>query len=117
VRRALTEENSLFRILSRSNPPVQWETLSLDRIIPLAPPSSPGAKDGFFCKAVPLHGSFPDYVSDSLKRNFPPEEAVIGLQLVQKDKRFFYASIVPGLGASSQHSVYQRDQAVLDVTL
>src|SRR5207248_1729537 len=28
VRRALTEENSLFRILSRSNPPVQWETLS-----------------------------------------------------------------------------------------
>src|SRR2546430_5266846 len=70
VRRALTEENSLFRILSRSNPPVQSETRSLDRIIPLALPSSPGAKDGLFCKAVPLLGSFPDYVSDSIKRNF-----------------------------------------------
>jgi len=116
VRRALTEENSLFRILSRSNPPVQWETLSLDRIIPLAPPSSPGAKDGLFCKAVPLLGGFPDYVSDSLKRSFPPEEAVIGLQLVHKDKRFFYAPSVPGLGESSQHSVAESDLALLDGT-
>ena len=116
VRRALTEENSLFRVLSRSSPPVQWETLSLGRIIPLAPPSSPGAKDGLFCKAVPLLGSFPDYVSDSLKRNFPPEEAVIGLQLVQKDKRFFYAPSVPGLGESSQHSVDESDLALLDGT-
>jgi len=116
VRRALTEENSLFRILSRSNPPVQWETLSLDRIIPLAPPSSPGAKDGLFCKAVPLLGGFPDYVSDSLKRSFPPEEAVIGLQLVHKDRRFFYAPIVTGLGESSQHSVAESDLALLDGT-
>jgi len=116
VRRALTEENSLFRVLSRSSPPVQWETLLLGRIIPLAPPSSPGAKDGLFCKAVPLLGSFPDYVSDSLKRNFPPEEAVIGLQLVQKDKRFFYAPSVPGLGESSQHSVDESDLALLDGT-
>src|SRR5260370_16062473 len=56
VRRILTEENSLFRVLTRSNPPVRWETLPLDRLIPLVPASSPGAKDGFFCKAVPLLG-------------------------------------------------------------
>src|SRR5260370_5056564 len=41
VRRILTEENSLFRVLMRSNPPVQWDTLSLERLIPLTPPSSP----------------------------------------------------------------------------
>jgi len=116
VRRALTEENSLFRILSRSNPPVQWETLSLDRIIPLAPPSSPGAKDGLFCKAVPLLGSFPDYVSDSLKPNFRPEEGVIRLQLVQKDKQFFYAPSVPDLRESSQHSVDESDLSLLNGT-
>src|ERR1700704_1299208 len=91
VRRILMEENSLFRVLERSNPPVRWETLPLDRLIPLVPPSSPGAKDGFFCKAVPLLGGFPDYVSDSLKGNFPAEEAVIGLQLVHNEKRVFYA--------------------------
>jgi pyrroloquinoline quinone biosynthesis protein B len=116
VRRILTEENSLFRVLTRSNPPVRWETLPLDRLIPLVSPSSPGAKDGLFCKAVPLLGGFPDYVSDSLKGSFPPEEAVVGLQLVHKEKRFFYAPSVPGLGEDWQRSVEESDLALLDGT-
>jgi pyrroloquinoline quinone biosynthesis protein B len=116
VRRILTEENSLFRVLARSNPPVRWETLPLDRLIPLVPPSSAGAKDGFFCKAVPLLGSYPDYVSDSLKGSFPPEEAVIGLQLVHKEKRFFYAPSIPGLGEGWQRSVDECELALLDGT-
>ena len=116
VRRILTEENSLFRVLMRSSPPVRWDTLPLDRLIPLVAPSSPSAKDGFFCKAVPLLGGFPDYVSDSLKGNFPPEEAVIGLQLVHKEKRFFYAPSVPGVGENWQRSVDESDLALLDGT-
>jgi pyrroloquinoline quinone biosynthesis protein B len=116
VRRILTEDNSLFRVLTRSTPPVRWETLPLDRLIPLVPPSSYGAKDGFFCKAVPLLGSFPDYVSESLKGSFPPEEAVIGFQLVHKEKRFFYAPSVPGLGEEWQRSVDESDLALLDGT-
>src|SRR6266566_2880737 len=39
VRRILTEENSLFRVLARSNPPARWDSLPLDRLFPLAPPS------------------------------------------------------------------------------
>jgi len=35
VRRALTEENSLFRVLSRSSPPVQWETREHQRGRPM----------------------------------------------------------------------------------
>jgi len=116
VRRILTEENGIFRVLARSNPPVRWDTLSLDRLIPLAPPSSAGAKDGLFCKAVPLLGSFPDYVSDSLKGSFPPEEAVIGLQLVHKEKRFFYAPGIQGLGENWQRTVDESDLAFLDGT-
>ena len=116
VRRILTEENGLFRVLTRSNPPVRWDTLAPDRLIPLVPPSSPGAKDGFFCKAVPLHGGFPDHVSDLLKSSFPPEEAVLGLQLVHKEKRFFYAPSVPGLGEDWQRSVDESDLALLDGT-
>jgi pyrroloquinoline quinone biosynthesis protein B len=116
VRRILTEENSLFRVLTRSNPPVRWDTLPLDRLIPLVPPSSPGAKDGFFCKAVLLLGGFPDYLSDSLKGSFPPEDAVIGLQLVHKEKRFFYAPSIPGLGEDWQRSVDESDLALLDGT-
>jgi pyrroloquinoline quinone biosynthesis protein B len=116
VRRILTEENGIFRVLARSNPPVRWDTLPLDRLIPLAPPSSAGAKDGLFCKAVPLLGSFPDYVSDSLKGSFPPEEAVIGLQLVHKEKRFFYAPGIQGLGEDWQRTVDESDLAFLDGT-
>ena len=116
VRRILTEENSLFRVLTRSNPPVRWDTLALDRLIPLVPPSSLGAKDGLFCKAVPLLGGFPDYVSDSLKGSFPLEDAVIGLQLVHKEKRFFYAPSVPGVGDDWQRSVDESDLALLDGT-
>jgi pyrroloquinoline quinone biosynthesis protein B len=116
VRRILTEENSLFRVLARSNPPVRWDSLSLDRITPLASPTSPGAKDGLFCKAVPLFGGFPDYVSDPIKRSLPPEEAVIGLQLVHKEKRLFYAPSYSGLGEDWQRAVDESDLALLDGT-
>jgi len=116
VRRILTEENSLFRVLSRSIPPVKWEPLPLDRLIPLVPPTALGAKDGLFCKAVPLLGGFPDYVSDSLRGSLPPEEAVIGVQLVHKEKRFFYGPSVAGQGEEWQRTVDESDLALLDGT-
>ncbi len=116
VRRILTQENSLFRVLSRSNPPVRWDTLALDRLFPLAPPSSSGMKDTLFCKAVPLIGSYPDYVSDSLRQDLLPEEAVIGLQLVHKEKRFFYGPSLPGMGEDWQRCVDECDLALLDGT-
>jgi len=116
VRRILTEENSLFRVLARSNPPARWDSLPLDRLFPLAPPSGPGKKDGFFCAAVSLMGSFPDYVGESLRRSLPPEEAVIGLQLLQKEKRLFYAPSLSGVGEDWQRFVDESDLALVDGT-
>ena len=116
VKRILTEENSLFRVLARSSPQIRWETLALDRIIPLVAPSAPGKKDGFFCKAVQLLGSFPDYVGDALKNSFPPEEAVVGIQLVHQEKRFFYGPSLPGVGEGWQRSIDESDLALLDGT-
>jgi pyrroloquinoline quinone biosynthesis protein B len=116
VRRILTEENSLFRVLTRSNPPVRWENLPVDRLLPLLPPSSPGMKDGFFCKAVPLLGNFPDYVSDSLRGSLPPEEATIGIQLIHKEKRLFFAPGLPGIGEEWRRHVDESDLALLDGT-
>jgi len=116
VRRILTEENSIFRVLTRSNPPVRWDNLQLDRIFPLVPASSPGAKDGFFCKAVPLFGSFPDYLSDALRHSLSPEDAVVGLQFVHKEKRFFYAPSLPGVGEDWRRTVDESDLALIDGT-
>jgi pyrroloquinoline quinone biosynthesis protein B len=116
VRRILTEENSVFRVLERSNPPVRWETLPLNRLVLLAPETSPGMNDAFFCKAVPLGGNFPDFVNDSFERILPREEAVIGLLLMHKEKKLFYAPSLPGIGEDWQRSVDESDLALLDGT-
>ncbi len=110
------QENSLFRTLTRSNPPVRWEVLSLDRLVPLVAHAQPGAKDNLFCKAVPLGGSFPDYVSDQLRRSLPEDEAVIGLQFMQRDKRFLYAPSLPGRGEDWKRRVGESQLAFLDAT-
>jgi pyrroloquinoline quinone biosynthesis protein B len=116
VRRILTEENSLFRVLARSNPPVKWETLPLDRLMPLIPASPADRKSGLFCKAVSLNGGFPDYVSESLRNSLAPEEAVIGLSLVSKEKKLFYAPNLLGIGDQWLRCVEESDLALLDGT-
>jgi pyrroloquinoline quinone biosynthesis protein B len=116
VRRIVTEENSIFRVLARSNPPVKWEVLSLDRLTPLIAPSLADKKSGLFCKAVSLNGSFPDYVSESMRNSLAPEEAVIGLTLVSKEKKLFYAPNLPGVGEQWARCVEESDLAILDGT-
>ena len=116
VRRALTEENTLFRTLERSNPPVQWEILPLDRLIPVFQPTALAENSSLFCKAVPLGGNFPDYVSDALRLNLSDEEAVIGLYFVQNEKRFLYAPTLPGRGDYWRRCVSESDLALLDGT-
>ncbi len=61
VRRAVTGENSLFRTLERSNPPVRWEALEIGKQVSVSRDSTQaGAGKGLLCKAVSLGGSFPD---------------------------------------------------------
>ena len=116
IRRVLMEENSLFRVLSRSIPPVKWETLPLDRLVPLIPASPADKKGALFCKAVSLNGNFPDYVSESLRNSLATEESVVGLTLVSNEKRLFYAPNLPGTGDRWRPSVEESDLAILDGT-
>ena len=83
VLRALTEENSLFRSLERSVPPVKWEALPLDRDVPIFQPlaGAGGSNAVLSCRAVSLGGGYPDYVSDALRKQLAGEEAVIGLRI------------------------------------
>jgi len=116
VRRALLEENTLFKVLHRSNPPVRWETLALDRLVPLSTASPADKKSGLFCKAVSLSGSYPDYVNDSLRPSLASEDAVVGLCLVSNEKRLFYAPNLPGVGEGWHRHVEESDLAILDGT-
>jgi len=114
VRRVLTEENSLFRTLERSTPPVRWNRLPLDRPTPIF--SSSAGDSSLCCRAVPLDGEFPDYLSERLRGSLPSEEAVIGLELSEAGQRLFYAPSVPGRGEEWKRSVAQSQLAFLDGT-
>ncbi len=116
VRRVLTQENSLFRTLERSSPPVCWNALPLGRPIPIVYLSNSNAAAPLCCRAVPLYGEFPDYVSRELRRTLPKEEAVIAVELTDGGKKFFYAPSLPGLSEGSKAVIGESDVALLDGT-
>ncbi len=70
VRRALTEENTVFRVLERSRPPVRWEDLPIARPLPIFEQATPQEAGTLSCRAVSVGGDFPDYVSDHLRASW-----------------------------------------------
>jgi len=96
IRRILSEENRIFRVLERANPPAVWHDISLETWFPLTASNSSNPETLVRCLAMSLGGSYPDYVSDALRRSLPPEEAVVGLLLAHGDKQMFYAPSLPG---------------------
>ena len=116
VRRILNEENTLFKTLERSVPPVRWESLPLDRPIHIKGRDPSGSETGLCCRAVPLHGEFPDYLSERLRASLARDEAVIGLELTQGGKKFFYAPTLPGHDDGWKRRVAESQLALLDGT-
>lgn len=116
VRRILTEENSLFRTLERSLPPVEWIPLPINAAIPVSLEADSAGSTGLCCRAVPLDGDFPDYVSERLRGSLPREEALIGLELEQNGKRVFYAPSIPGSGDGWKRYATESDLSLLDGT-
>jgi pyrroloquinoline quinone biosynthesis protein B len=115
VQRILREENSIFRVLDRATPPVQWLNL------PMPQTSSPSVGDlpggsAFRCSAVPLGGTYPDYVNRSPRSTFSAEEAVVGLLLEHDEKRFFFAPSLPGRNQEWKELAEASDLVFLDGT-
>jgi len=107
VLRILNEENSLFRCLERSAPPVHWQPLPLNRAVSIA---------GVDCTAIPLGGAYPDYVGASLRESLAPGEAVIGLEFARNEKKLFYAPGISGQSDSWKCPASAADMALLDGT-
>jgi len=116
VRRIVTEENSVFRMLERSSPPVEWNDLALDRPTAVFHGAECGERGDVLCRAVPLGAEFPDYLSDALRRELRREQAVIGLQLVRGEKKIFYAPSLPADGDEWRRRAEESDLAILDGT-
>jgi pyrroloquinoline quinone biosynthesis protein B len=109
VRRILTETNCMFRVLDRSEPPVEWRDVRLGEETPLA-------KSGLACTAVSLDGAYPDYVDGSLREALPRGEAVIGLLITCAEKKTFFAPGLPGRGSAWKAWALASDLALLDST-
>jgi len=116
VRRALVEENSLFRTLERSAPPIQWVNLPLHESVQISPASGSRQLEAVSCEAIPLGGDFPDYVSAALRLKLNKQEAVVGLQIVHRGKRLCYAPSLSGRSDDWKRYVAESDLALLDGT-
>src|SRR5216683_1265405 len=97
IRRILLEDNHIFRVLDRANPPAIWCDVPINTWFPLETSNvSSGESSAIRCRMVPLGSAYPDYVSENLRRALPPGEAVTGLVLAQGNKQIFYAPALPG---------------------
>jgi pyrroloquinoline quinone biosynthesis protein B len=116
VRRILQEENRIFRVLDRATPPSTWHDVPLDTWFPLGPVNSSGGEQSLRCRMVPLGSTYPDYVSEDLRRSLSRGEAVIGLVLAQGTKQLFYAPAFPGRSDEWKDWARSSDLCLLDGT-
>lgn len=116
VQRILKNENRIFKVLERSDPPVQWQPLAVRRRIGCHLSENPGDAPTFFYTAVALGGDYPGYVSDELRKNCPGEEASIGLLFEQENKKLFFAPRISGRSGEWIKTAASADVALLDGT-
>ena len=116
VRRILLEENRIFRVLERANPPVIWQDIPLNTWFPLGTINSSTEESPVRFRMVPLGSTYPDYVSEDLRRALEPGEAVVGLVLARGSKQVFYAPALPGRSAEWKDWAQSSDLCLLDGT-
>jgi pyrroloquinoline quinone biosynthesis protein B len=116
IRRILLEDNHIFRVLDRANPPAVWHDVPIGTWFPLETANSAHGESALRCLMLPLGGAYPDHVSEDLRRTLPPGEAVTGLVLQQSGKQVFYAPTLPGRSDGWKDWARSSDLCLLDGT-
>src|ERR1700722_4125584 len=116
VRGILQDENRIFRVLDRANPPSTWHDVPLDTWFPLGTANSLSEEASVRFRMIPLGGTYPDYVSEELRRSLSPGEAVIGLVLALGTKQLFYAPALPGRSDKWKAWAQSSDLCLVDGT-
>jgi pyrroloquinoline quinone biosynthesis protein B len=116
IRRILLEDNHIFRVLDRANPPAVWRDVATNARFSLGTADASSGESAVRCLMVPLGGAYPDYVSEDLRRTLPPGEAVAGLVLAQGGKQVFYAPTLPGRSDGWKDWARSSDLCLLDGT-
>jgi pyrroloquinoline quinone biosynthesis protein B len=88
VRRILTEDNSLFRMLHREEKQVTWQPMGPEKSFELLP--------GLRCLTLPLPARYPEYVSFERGSHLKANEASVGLEIENASgKRMLYLPSLP----------------------
>ena len=116
VRRIVSEENSIFRVLGRAAPPVEWVSLELAAAGDTGSHHNPEGPPLLFSRAISLGGEFPDYVSGKLRAILAPEEAVIGFVFDHCGKRLFIAPTLPNRNTGWKDWASSSDIVLIDGT-
>jgi pyrroloquinoline quinone biosynthesis protein B len=116
IRRILLEDNHIFRVLDRANPPAVWRDVPANSWFSLGRADLSSAESALRCLLVPLGGAYPDYVSEDLRRTLPPGEAVTGLVLAHGSKQVFYAPTLPAHSTEWKDWARSSDLCLLDGT-
>ena len=116
IQRILKKENKMFGVLDRAEPPVQWQVLSSKGRLGCHLSESPGEAPAFVCVTMPLGGSYPDYVSEELRRILSTEEATLGLVFEQKGKSVFVAPSLSGHNPDWTKAAVATDLVLIDGT-
>ncbi len=116
IRRILSEENSMFEVLGRAKPPVQWFSLPFASHLNSEKGHDPKEVPQFTSYAVSLGGEYPDYISRNLRTTLPHEEAVIALAFEYAGKRVFVAPTLPGRNTEWKKWAESSDLVLIDGT-
>jgi pyrroloquinoline quinone biosynthesis protein B len=116
VRRILQEENSIFRVLGRAAPPVEWVNLEVASPGDTTRKYDPQGPPLLFSRAISLGGEFPNYVSGKLRAILAPEEAVMGFVFDYCGKRLFVAPSLPSSNTGWKDWAASADVVLIDGT-
>ena len=116
VRRILCEQNSLFRVLNRAIPRVDWHELTLGETMSFCLPGCQEAWPVFRYTAISLGGSYPDYSDEAHHPAAPADEANIGFVFEQAGKKIFIAPSLSGRSSTWCEHAASADVALADGT-
>jgi pyrroloquinoline quinone biosynthesis protein B len=115
VRRILTEDNSMFRMLQRIPDQLTWTDIHPGAMFSLCAPS--GEDSGLRCRALSLGTHYPAYVSHQRQSELNPHEASLGLIVGSSSgKRLAYMPAVPRLDESLLREFESCDALLFDGT-